>query len=198
MTAAAGATIGVDREYETIYVLRPDVEKKRAEDVSSRMTDVIGKGGGKLTRVENWGRRLLAYPVQRHKRGVYVYLRYIGHGDVVSELERNLRMLDTVIKFQTVKLAELVSAATAEVNEDDLKFEHVDPPTEEEEDESLAQSLGLEAPPGVEAVDDASSGAADDAATPDGDGGAEGDGDAGAKGADDSESTGGSTEKEGA
>ena len=139
MTAAAGAAIGVDREYETIYVLRPDVEKKRAEDVSSRMTDVIGRGGGKLTRVENWGRRLLAYPVERHKRGVYVYLRYIGHGELVSEIECNLRMLDSVIKFQTVKLAELVSAAATQVSEEDLKFEHVEPPEEEEE-----------APPAVE------------------------------------------------
>ena len=144
-TAVAAAEIGgIDREYETIYVLRPDVEKARAEEIATRMNDVIVKAGGKLTRVENWGRRVLAYAVARHKRGVYVYLKYVGRGDIVTELERNLRMMDTVIKFQTVKTADAVSVAQYAVEEQDVKFEHVDPPTEEEEDESLARSLGLE------------------------------------------------------
>jgi small subunit ribosomal protein S6 len=146
MAATEAAISGTDKEYETIYVLKPDVEKTRAEDVAARMTDVIAKAGGRLTRVENWGRRVLAYPVARQKRGVYVYLRYVGQGGLVAELERNLRMLDPVIKFQTVKLADMVAAAAYEVNGDDLKFEHAEPPAEEEEDVSLARTLGLEAP----------------------------------------------------
>jgi small subunit ribosomal protein S6 len=144
MQAAAAVNGGVDREYETIYVLRPDVEKARAEDIAARLRDVIAKGGGTLTRVENWGRRVLAYAVSRHKRGVYVYLRFLGRGDLVSELERNLRMLDTVIKFQTVKVTDIVPADRYSVNEEDVKFEHVEHSGDEEEEESLARTLGLE------------------------------------------------------
>src|SRR5690606_18506734 len=87
----------------------------------------------------------LAYAVARHKRGVYVYLRYVGRGDLVAELERNLRMLDTVIKFQTVKLADAVSSEHYTVSDEDVKYEHVEPSADEEEEEmSLARSLGLE------------------------------------------------------
>jgi small subunit ribosomal protein S6 len=140
----ASVAVGTDREYETIYVLRPDVEKTKAQDVATRMTDVIAKKGGKLTRVESWGRRVLAYPVERHTRGVYIYLKYLGAGDIVSELERNLRMLDAVIKFQTVKTAEGLAKEAVAVDEGEVKFEEVEPPAEDEEEFSLARSLGLE------------------------------------------------------
>src|ERR1700754_1885984 len=90
------------REYETIYVLKPDAGKEASERISDRVRDVIAKQRGALTRVENWGFRKLAYPVRKHSRGVYVYLKYLGDGTLVSELERNLRLQDHVLKFQSV------------------------------------------------------------------------------------------------
>ncbi|HEU5075232.1 MAG TPA: 30S ribosomal protein S6, partial [Polyangiaceae bacterium] len=88
------------REYETIYVLSPTTAKEASDKVASRVTEVLGREGGTLTLVENWGRRQLAYPVAKHRRGVYVYLKYTGGGAAVAELERNFRMLDEVLKFQ--------------------------------------------------------------------------------------------------
>jgi small subunit ribosomal protein S6 len=132
------------REYETIYVLRPDVTREAQEKVAGRIGEVVGKEGGRLTQVESWGRRALAYPVYKHKRGVYVYLKYIGGGPVVDEIERNLRMLDDVLKYQTVKLREDIDAATVEVIPENVKFEAVEPPGEDETEESLERSLGLE------------------------------------------------------
>jgi small subunit ribosomal protein S6 len=131
------------REYETIYVLRPDVTREVQERVASRIGDVVGREGGKLTQVETWGRRALAYPVAKHKRGVYVYLKYVGGGPVVNEIERNLRMLDEVLKYQTVKVREDIDVATLEVNPENLKFEAVEPPGEDEVEESIERSLGL-------------------------------------------------------
>jgi small subunit ribosomal protein S6 len=133
-----------DREYETIFILRPDVSRESSESISARVNDVVAREGGTLTRVENWGRRRLAYPVAKQRRGVYVYLKYVGRGGVVSELERNLRMLDDVIKYQTVKLSDEVQRAGLVVSAEDVKFEHVEPPTEADEDESRARILGLE------------------------------------------------------
>jgi small subunit ribosomal protein S6 len=150
MAEQQAAAVGLDREYETIYVLRPDVERERAQDISDRVSDVIGREGGKLTRIESWGRRRLAYPVEKHTRGVYVYLKYVGRGGLVSEIERNLRLLDVVLKYQTVKVAGAVKLESYQVAEEDLKYEHVEPMTEEEAEESKARLLGLEDHPRVD------------------------------------------------
>jgi len=135
---------GQDREYETIFILRPTVTRESSEGISSRLSEVVNREGGKLTRVESWGRRRLAYPVGKQKRGVYVYLRYLGRGGIVAELERNLRMLDDVLKYQTVKVRDEVHAPSVEVAPEDVKFEYVEPPTDAEEEDSLARELGLE------------------------------------------------------
>src|SRR5438067_12247 len=90
------------REYETIYVLRPDVDADGADKIGTRVGEVVGREAGRLTKVESWGRRRLAYDIAKHRRGVYVYLKYLGSGRTVSEVERNLRLSDGVIKYQTV------------------------------------------------------------------------------------------------
>jgi small subunit ribosomal protein S6 len=130
------------REYETIYVLRPDAGKQTSESIGARVLDVISKQHGALTKVENWGYRKLAYPVRKHGRGVYVYLKYIGDGALVSELERNLRLQDAVLKFQTVKISDEVAAATAQPAE--IEFEHLDVVEDTEPEDSVAKTLGLE------------------------------------------------------
>lgn len=130
------------REYETIYVLKPDAGKEASERISDRVRDVITKQRGALTRVENWGFRKLAYPVRKHSRGVYVYLKYLGDGALVSELERNLRLQDHVLKFQTVKLGDVPT--TAETKPEDVQFEHMEAMLEDPAEESIARSLGLE------------------------------------------------------
>ena len=104
------------REYETIYILRAAVQKDDAEKVAHRVGEVVDKVGGRLTRVETWGRRQLAYPVGKSKRGVYVYVKYLGGGELVSELERNLRMLDDVIKYQTVQVRDDVDPAEVAID----------------------------------------------------------------------------------
>lgn len=131
------------KEYETIYILRPDVAKDAAEKVSGRVEEVVAKEGGTLTQVETWGRRQLAYPVRKFKRGVYVYLKFLGGGVVVSELERNLRMLDDVLKYQTVLSRDDIEPGSVQVDPDAVKFEAIEPPTEDEADETLEQELGL-------------------------------------------------------
>ena len=62
------------------------------------------------------GPRPLAYPVKKKKRGVYVCLKYIGAGNLVSEMERNLGVLDDVMKFQTIQLRDSVDAGTVTVD----------------------------------------------------------------------------------
>lgn len=142
------AQILKSKEYETIYILRSDVDADTADKVQGRVAEVIGRDSGKLVKVEAWGRRKLAYPVAKQKKGVYVYVKYVGRGGVVHELERNLKLQDSVLKFQTVQTSEEVDLAAVQIDPEEIKFQRLELPPEEEKEESREKALGLvDAPP---------------------------------------------------
>jgi small subunit ribosomal protein S6 len=146
MSRAATAP-GRAKEYETIYILRPDIDADNADKIGGRVADVMAKGNGRLTKVELWGRRRLAYDIGKQKRGVYVYLKYLGSGGVVSELERNLRLFDHVMKYQTVLVRSDVEVAAVAVDDADVKFERVElPPIDDDLADSRERQLGLVEP----------------------------------------------------
>jgi small subunit ribosomal protein S6 len=144
MAEAQAAQAPPLREYETIYVLRSDVARESAEKIAQRVAEIVDREGGRLTLVETWGRRLLAYPVAKSRRGVYVCLKYLGGGRLVAELERNLRMLDDVIKHMTVQVNNAVDLASVEIDPERIKFEPLELPEEPEEEYSRERELGLE------------------------------------------------------
>ncbi len=131
------------KEYETIYVLRSDVDADTAEKVQARVAEVVGRDNGKLVKVEAWGRRKLAYPVAKQKRGVYVYVKYVGRGGLVQELERNLKLQDTVLKFQTIQTNEEVDVAALTIDPEEVKFQRMELPPEDDAVESREKQLGL-------------------------------------------------------
>ena len=132
------------REYETIYVLRTTVDPDEADRIATRVREVIAGRDGKVLRIDNWGRRKLAYNIGKHSRGVFVYVRYVGQGDLVAELERNLRLIDDVFRHQTVVLKQRVRTEDYAVDPADLEFRRLEQPTPEEEQEpELAQRLGM-------------------------------------------------------
>jgi small subunit ribosomal protein S6 len=147
MAEAAIAVPHRVREYETIYVLRPEVARESQERIAARLSEVVNRESGKLTALENWGRRQLAYTVSKYRRGVYVYLKYLGGGALVSEIERNLRMLDDVLKYQTVQIRTDVELEGVQVEPENVRFEAVEPATEEELAEPIERLLGLEPTP---------------------------------------------------
>jgi len=131
------------REYETIYILRSDVDPDAAEKVANRISEVIERESGKLLKVENWGRRRLAYEINRQKRGIYTYVKYLGGGALVRELERNLRLQDAVIRHQTVLLRSDVLVETVAIDPEETKFTRVELPTEEDKEDSKERLLGF-------------------------------------------------------
>ena len=143
MALQIGAQALRSKEYETIYVLRSDVDADTAEKVQNRVSEVVERESGKLVKVEGWGRRKLAYPVGKQRKGVYVYVKYVGRGGLVSELERNLKLQDSVIKFQTVLVREDVDVGGLTVDPEEIKTVRLELPPEEEEKESRERALGL-------------------------------------------------------
>ncbi len=132
------------REYETIYILRSTVDPDEGDRIANRVREVINSLGGKILRVDNWGRRRLAHPIGKATRGIFVYFRYAGLNDVVAEIERNLRIVDDVVRHQTVLLKERVRLEDYAVDPADLEFRRIEQATPEEDKEpELAQRLGL-------------------------------------------------------
>jgi small subunit ribosomal protein S6 len=130
------------REYETIYILRPDVSTEDAAKIAARVPEVVERLGGKVTKVDNWGKRRLAYTIGRHIRGIMVYVKYVGYNDLVAEIERNLRLFDTVIRYQTVRLEGAIDLAEVVVVPEEVQFLPVEQ-TEDEPEPDAAQRLGL-------------------------------------------------------
>jgi small subunit ribosomal protein S6 len=131
------------KEYETIYILRSDVDADNAEKLQQRVAEVVNRESGKLVKVESWGRRKLAYPVAKQKKGVYMYVKYVGRGGLVQELERNLKLSDHVMKFQTVVLDDCVDFAAVTIDPEAVKLQKIELQPEVEEKETRERALGL-------------------------------------------------------
>jgi len=99
---------GTKREYETIFILRPDTNQDGIHTVNTRVRGIVDQMGGRVIKLDNWGKRKLAYEVKKQLKGIYLYWQYLGSAGMVEEIERNLRMLDNVIRYYTVKVDENV------------------------------------------------------------------------------------------
>lgn len=104
------------RMYETIYIVQPDLGDEELKGLSTKVQDIIASMNGDFKRLEDWGVRKLAYPINKNPRGRYFYLRFDGDSALIAELERRLRLDDKVIRYQSVKLeTEVVAPAAAPV-----------------------------------------------------------------------------------
>jgi len=140
---ALGQAQAHSKEYETIYILRSDVDLETAERVQARVGEAIDREHGKLVKVEAWGRRRLAYPVGKQRRGVYVYLKYVGGGGLVAEVERNLKLQEGVMKFMTVLSNDDVDIAALQIDPEETRLGKFELPPEEEKEDSREKQLGL-------------------------------------------------------
>ena len=129
------------REYETIYLLRAETPDDQVEEIKERLRGVVSREGGKVIRFTNQGKRKTAFPVAKNAKALYMHCLYVGRPGLVQEIERNLKMIDSVTKFQSVKIAEDVDFDARQV-EADVKIAPV-------EEEKPREERG-EFPPGEE------------------------------------------------
>jgi small subunit ribosomal protein S6 len=127
------------REYETIYILRPNTPNEGVAEVNTRIKGIIEGMGGKIIKVDNWGKRRLAYEVAKERKGIYLYWQYLAQPGVVEETERNLRMLDNVIRYLTTKVDENIDVAARPTELDDTSFEKAAQTAADEEDLFLSR-----------------------------------------------------------
>ena len=115
------------KRYETIYIANPNLEDDSLKEVIAKFSDVIEKKRGSVVKIDDWGKRKLAYEVKRFDKGHYVLVDFLGFPEAVTELERTLKLDDRILKYLTVKI------------EDDVEPTDVPVKTREKEDEPESQ-----------------------------------------------------------
>jgi len=106
----------MERNYETVVIVKPEVGEADLKGIIKSAGTAIDGGGGRVERVDEWGRKRLAYPIAKKNEGYYVLFDYSGSPASVKAIERFFKFNEEVLRYQTVKLdgKEAVSPARAE------------------------------------------------------------------------------------
>ena len=130
------------RRYELMLVLRPDVPDDRSQAVIDRTTRSIVTAGGQIVKVAPWGRRRLAYPIDRQREGSYHIVLFDAPAELITELERGLTITEELLRHLITKVERPLRGVPRDGAPDDA-VEDVDLPSavdgDEEEDEAAAR-----------------------------------------------------------
>ncbi len=94
------------RIYEELFIVKPDAPDEEVDAFIEQMRGVVTNAGGTVDKVEKWGKRKLAYRVEKFREGAYILFQFTAPAETVKEFERRLRVADLVIKFLTVRIDE--------------------------------------------------------------------------------------------
>lgn len=94
------------RTYEVMYIIDPETPADRIEKLNEAVGKVVEKEGGTVVRMDDIGRRTLAYPIEKHTEGHYVLFEIDGTGQEIAELERRMRVNDMIIRYITIRVDE--------------------------------------------------------------------------------------------
>jgi small subunit ribosomal protein S6 len=95
-----------DRTYEILFIADPNLGEPEVDALAAQVQGFVEKDGGKLQKMEKWGKKRLAYDVRRHREGYYVLLVVEGTGAMVKEVERRIKAMDGIIRYLTVRVDE--------------------------------------------------------------------------------------------
>jgi small subunit ribosomal protein S6 len=105
------------REFETTFAVQPEISDEACTDLCGRLDAILEDKGARRVMLDDWGKRKLAYEIQRFQKGHYFVLYYLDKGTVVPELERTLRLEESVLRFLTVRAKDRVADLDARVAE---------------------------------------------------------------------------------
>jgi len=124
------------RRYELMLVLRPDIADDRSQAIIDRTTRQITTTGGQIVKVAPWGRRRLAYPIDRHREGSYHIVIFEAPAESIAELERSLLITEELLRHLVTRVERPTKSTRRDGDEDaDLELESDDLPSAEDEEE---------------------------------------------------------------
>jgi len=100
-----------NRTYEVMYIINPDTDDDRIAKLNEAVGKLIEKEGGSIVRMDDIGRRRMAYQIQKKSEGYYVLFEIEGTGQEIAELERRMRVNDMIMRYVTVRVDEDRKAA---------------------------------------------------------------------------------------
>lgn len=95
-----------DRRYETLVLFHPDQGEAGAKELTARIRTLLEDQGATISQVQEWGLRELAFAIAKQRRAFYVLFEYRATPKALAEVERNLRLMDAVVRFISVRQAE--------------------------------------------------------------------------------------------
>jgi small subunit ribosomal protein S6 len=123
------------RRYELMLILRPDVADDKAQAVIDRTTRQVSAGGGQIVKVAPWGRRRLAYQIDRYREGSYHIVLFEAPAEVIAELERGLQITEEVIRHLVTRVERPAKAVRLDGSDEDIVDDTDLPSAEDEEDD---------------------------------------------------------------
>ena len=90
------------RSYEVIFIVHPDLDENALKGVVDRVQTWITSAGGSVDKIDNWGKRRMAYAIRKQREGQYVYMDAQFAPSFGAELERNLRFLEPVLRYSII------------------------------------------------------------------------------------------------
>jgi len=97
------------REYETTFIVQPEISDEGVQTLCDRLDAVLARSEATRLMVDDLGRRRLAYEIQNFQKGRYLTLMYLDRGAAVPEIERTLRLEDSVLRYLTIQVADQVA-----------------------------------------------------------------------------------------
>jgi len=141
------------RRYELMLVLRPDLPDDKTQAVVDRTTRTILGSSGQIVKVAPWGRRRLAYPIDRHREGSYHILIFEAPAEAIAELERGLLITEEVLRHLLTRVERPVRTARRDGALEEGSDLSAPPPVDEDEDdvgERIDESESEAAPAAIE------------------------------------------------
>jgi small subunit ribosomal protein S6 len=124
------------RRYELMLVLRPDIPDDRSQAIIDRTTRQIATSGGQIVKVAPWGRRRLAYPIDRHREGSYHIVIFEAPPEAIIELERSLLITEELLRHLVTRVERPAKSARRDGDDDmDLELDEGDLPSSVDEDD---------------------------------------------------------------
>ena len=131
------------RRYELMLVIRPDVADDRSQGLVDRTTRQIVAAGGQIIKVAPWGRRRLAYPIDRHREGSYQIILFESPAEAIIELEHTLLITEEVLRHLVTRVERPVKAARRDGEDDGTVEDGDELPSGLDEDEDLDERAEL-------------------------------------------------------
>lgn len=96
--------------YETMYIIRPDISEDQASQEVKKYQDFLKENGVEDLTIRNHGKKRLAYPINKHQDGIYVQMNYRVEGEAIKPLQRQMRLSENVIRFLTLTVEDIPQA----------------------------------------------------------------------------------------